>query len=292
MPDLDVAEVADLSARQVYDVLELRNVVAAASGTSPLSDHVVSAVKGHAPGMHFLQTAGADVVGYAHLDDEADHVAELLVGDGGDIAGLLRAVSASAGPSLRIWTRGDHAPLNDVLPNLGFTARRTLLQLRRPLDVPALPEPSWPDGVTVREFRVGIDEEAWLAVNNAAFSGHPEQADWTADDIHAREDEPWFDPAGFFLAEVEGRIVGFHWTKVHVKPGGDLGEVYVIGVAPAMQGKRLGESLLLRGLRHLHDLGLSAVLLYVEADNTGAIALYERHGFTRWDADQLFTRTQ
>jgi mycothiol synthase len=285
-----VTEVDDLSFRQVYDVMELRSVVAAASGTSPLSDHVVSAVKGHAPGRHFVQMADDRLVGYAHLDTGADPVAELLVGGAGEASELLTAVSRAAGSSLRIWTRGDKAPLNDVLPALGYTSTRTLLQMRCPLGTSSVAEPAWPDGVVVRTFRVGIDEEPWLAVNNAAFAGHPEQAGWTSEDLRAREAEAWFDPAGFFLADLDGRIVGFHWTKVHEKVGGNLGEVYVIGVDPSTQGKGLGEALLLRGLQHLKDLGLATVLLYVEADNRGAIALYERHGFTRWDADRMFSR--
>jgi mycothiol synthase len=287
-----VTEVADLTARQVFDVLELRNAVAAAtSGSSPLSDHVVSSVKGLAPGRHFLQTTGDTVVGYAHLDEEAEPVAELVVGEAGDVATLLRAVTAAAGANLRIWTRGENAALNDSLPGLGFRPTRTLLQMRCAVGTQDLPEPAWPDEVAVRTFSVGVDEEPWLAVNNAAFAGHPEQAGWTLEDIHAREDEAWFDPEGFFLAEAGGRLVGFHWTKRHVQPGGDLGEVYVIGVDPSMQGKGLGESLLLHGLRHLRDRGLATVLLYVEADNRGAIALYERQGFTKWDADRQFSRT-
>ncbi|HVV77329.1 MAG TPA: mycothiol synthase [Mycobacteriales bacterium] len=285
-----VIEVDDLSARQVYDVLNLRNSVAAASRTSPLSDHVVSSVKGHAPGRHFIQASDDDLLGYAHLDTGSEPVAELLVGDGGDVTNLLDAVSRAADSSLRIWTRGDNAPLNEALPRLGFTTARTLLQMRCPLGSTGSTVPKWPDGVAVRTFRVDLDEEAWLAVNNSAFAAHPEQAGWTLDDIRAREDESWFDPAGFFLAEADNRIVGFHWTKVHEKPGGDLGEVYVIGVDPSMQGRGLGEALLLHGLAHLRDRRLATVLLYVEADNRGAIALYERHGFTRWDADRLFTR--
>jgi mycothiol synthase len=280
-----VAELTALSDAEAAEILALRDVLAA-DGVSPLSDHVVSAVRGRAEGGHFLQHVDDRLVGYAHLGrDGGGGVAELALLADGDAAGLLEAVAAACDGSLRIWTRGDKAPLNDVLPTLGFALTRTLLQLRRSLQEPPLGEPVWPDAVGVRTFRTGVDETAWLAVNNAAFVGHPEQSNWTIDDIVAREREPWFDPAGFFLAERDGRIVGFHWTKSH---SDELGEVYVIGVDPSMQGKRLGEALLLQGLRHLRGGGAGTVLLYVEADNLGALALYERLGFTRWDADRLF----
>ena len=69
-----------------------------------------------------------------------------------------------------------------------------------------------------------------------------------------------------------------------------LGEVYVLGVDPSARGLRLGRTLTLAGLRHLHDRGLRTVLLYVEADNAAAVRLYESLGFTRWHTDVVYSR--
>ena len=174
---------------------------------------------------------------------------------------------------------------------------------------PRCPSCRLPGGVELRTFRPGVDDEAWVALNALAFRGHPEQGSWTIDDLHRRESEPWFDPAGFFLAVRHGddgeRLVGFHWTKVH---GGDghehphphpdghghghdpIGEVYVVGVDPAERGTGLGRALTLTGLRHLRALGLPDAMLYVDADNTPAIRLYQALGFTRWETDVMFSR--
>jgi mycothiol synthase len=157
----------------------------------------------------------------------------------------------------------------------------------------------------VRTFEPGRDDKAWVDLNATVFADHPEQGGWTVDDLHRRVAEPWFDPHGFFLAERDDRLVGFHWTKVHGghthdTAGGHasdehghapIGEVYVVGVDPSEQGTGLGKALTIVGLRHLRQLGLPDAMLYVDGDNEAAIRLYTGLGFTRWETDVMFSKS-
>ena len=249
-----------------------------------------------------LRAAGAGVAGYARLDDEQ---AELVISPAargqGFGAKLLAAVEQLAGDRpLSVWAHGDLPAARALATARGYSRERVLLQMRRDLaGVDPDPRPALPDGVQVHPFVVGRDEAAWLRVNAAAFATHPEQGSWTAEDVALREAEPWFDPAGFLLAwrgdpGAGGELLGFHWTKVH--PAGDVdavevGEIYVLGVAPAAQGLRLGRALTDLGLAHLRSRGLADVLLYVEEDNTTAVRLYESRGFGRYSVDVAWRRS-
>ena len=201
---------------------------------------------------------------------------------------LVDRVLSDSSQSLNLWAHGSHPGALAIAASHHLIATRRLWQMYAPLDQ-ALPELSLPDGVSVRPFEVGIDEQAWLALNAAAFAAHPEQGAWSEADLLAREREPWFDPAGFLLAEREGgRVVGFHWTKVHL--AGELGEVYVVGVHPSEQGTGLGSRLTLAGLRYLKEHGIRTVMLYVDETNLAAIRVYERLGFIHEYTDICFTR--
>jgi mycothiol synthase len=102
------------------------------------------------------------------------------------------------------------------------------------------------------------------------------------------------------MAERDGKLVGFHWTKIHRPADEDsagdgvahdpIGEVYVVGVDPGERGSGLGRALTLVGLRYLRSQGLSQVMLYVDETNTPAIRLYESLGFTHWGTDIMFAR--
>ena len=138
----------------------------------------------------------------------------------------------------------------------------------------------------MRPFRPGVDEDAWLHVNNRAFAGHPEQSAWTRDMIEARERQPWFDASGFLLHEDGGRLAGFCWTKVH--DGSRLGEIYVIAVDPDFEGRGLGRELVVAGLDSLSGRGTTTGTLYVDDSNTRARRLYERLGFTLDHVDRVY----
>jgi mycothiol synthase len=239
------------------------------------------------------------LVAYAHIDvtDEVEGpTAELVVAPELRRHGFGRALIEQAlrdtGGRLRLWAHGDLPEASLMAERLGFRRVRALLQMRRSLAGP-LPRTEPPPGITVRTFVPGSDDEGWLALNARAFADHPEQGLWTLDDLHHRMRERWFDPNGFFLAERDGELVGFHWTKVHGTQGSGhghdpVGEVYVLGVDPDAHGLGLGRLLTVVGLRHLRARGLPDVMLYVDGSNTAAIRLYESLGFARSDTDVVF----
>lgn len=298
-----------LSPEEVRAVVRLVDDVTDTDGVRPLSEHVMLHLRygGDEQARNFLLLIGDEVAGYAHLD-ATDAVqgasAELAVGPKHRGLGfgrrLVEALIAETSDRtrLRLWAHGTGSGAADLARAMGFERERVLWQMRRSLFAP-VPEPKWPDNVTVRTFVVGEDEQAWLEVNNRAFANHPDQGGWTLDDVRMREREPWFDASGFFLAEHDGKLVGFHWTKVHGAQATahdhshehahePIGEVYVVGVDPSMQGAGLGPALTLRGLQHLRARGLSQCMLYVDESNTNAIRTYERLGFAKWDVDVCF----
>ncbi len=259
---------------------------------------------GFTGGQHLLGHSDGELVAYAHLDTEGDshgnQVAELFVHPAHRRAGHGRAltralVERADGKPLRVWAHGDHPGAVHLAGTEGFERARELLILHADVETADWPEPATREGVTLRTFVPGQDEEAMVRVNARAFDWHPEQGALTADEVRATEKEAWFDPEGFFLAEENGEVVGFHWTKVHEavpgRFGGEpAGEVYVVGIDPDAQGGGLGKALTLAGLRYLRDRGLGQVILYVEGDNAPALAVYSKLGFTRYEVDVQYAR--
>jgi mycothiol synthase len=281
-------------------VRDLVAVAMAADGIDPVGEQVLRELAGQRT-RHILVTDPRDpssVVGYLNLSpgrDGADATAELVVLPDARRRGigtaLLRAATDLSAGRVRFWAHGTLPGARAIADALELRSARELVQMHRPLlDIP---EYVVPQGISVRTYAGAEDDLELLRVNNAAFSWHPEQGGWTDSDIAGRVGEPWFDPEGLFLAfdEATGLLLGFHWTKVHGhQAAGAAGEVYVVGVDPATQGRGLGRLLTLIGIEHLaRRLGPdSAVMLYVESDNAAAVRTYQALGFTVSSVDTAY----
>lgn len=295
-----------------------RELIVAATGfdeVAPVGEQVLREL-GEERTEHLLvidSPPGGALVGYLNLSSQpaGGAMAELVVHPRarrrGIGAAMARAALARTAGHAQFWAHGTLEPARATASSLDLVPVRELIQMRRPLR--DIPEPTIPDGVVIRTYAGMSDDAELLRVNNAAFARHPEQGGWSAAQLAERRREPWFDAGGLFLAfddsvtERAGRLLGFHWTKVHPDQPA-LGEVYVLGVDPSAQGRGLGQMLTSVGIASLARRLASprdpdrpssghvvepTVMLYVESDNVAAVRTYQSLGFATSSVDTAYS---
>lgn len=311
----------EIGAEAVAELRAMWSRAEVADGVAPVSETFGFALDRPREGVVHLVRYAADagVVGYAQVAGAGSDtaVAELVVdpehrrqGHGG---ALLEAALAEGARS--VWAHGMLPAAAALARSAGLSLTRSLHRMARPLTAQDAVAPDLPEGFSARPFVPGEDDEEWVRLNAAAFASHPEQGRITIADLHERMAQPWFDPAGLILVtdDETGGVVGFHWTKVDPPrrlPGENpsdadttaddtgedggrdgTGEVYVVGVDPAYQGRGLGGPLTRLGLTHLAGLGLTEVDLYVDGDNSAARHTYSRLGFEDVASDAQYSRS-
>jgi mycothiol synthase len=299
-----------LTAEEQQGVRELVSAATEFDGVVPVGEQVLRELGQHRTD-HLLVTSpqpGATkdtaraIIGYLNLSprhDEGAGMAELVVHPQARLRGIGaamgRAALAKTAGRNQFWAHGTLEPARATASALGLVPVRELVQMRRSLR--DIPDPVAPPGFQIRTYAGPDDDAELLRVNNAAFVEHPEQGGWTAAELAERRSEPWFDPAGLFLVfgdsatDQAGKLLGFHWTKLHLDQPG-LGEVYVLGVDPSAQRRGLGQLLTTIGIewlaRRLADSAEPTVMLYVESDNVAAMRTYQRLGFTTFSVDTAY----
>jgi mycothiol synthase len=258
-----------LSPAQAEAVLALAERARHHDGVDPLNEEAQLSLSRNT-GRHLLTASQGRLVGYFnHLP--ALHTGQLVVDPQHRRQGIGSDLWRQAPKATGLWSFADLLAARSFAAAVGLRRVRGLAKMARPLAGFTRTAPS---GLRFRGYQPG-DETELLAVNAAAFAHHPEQGALDATGLAARFAEPWFDPDGLILGfDAEG-LAGFHWTKVD----GEVGEVYVVAVAPRAQGRGYGKALLEAGMSHLAAQHLPTVVLYVDTVEEIAVRMYERAGF-------------
>ncbi|HLS25323.1 MAG TPA: mycothiol synthase [Beutenbergiaceae bacterium] len=296
----------ELTAGQVEAVKELAQVVQDHDGLAAFDENTLLTLGRPGRPRFLISAGGGGLAGFAQASDGS---AEVAVHPGHRRRGLgtslVRAVLADH-PRVRLWAHGNLPGAQAIAAAQGLEIVREMwVMARRPPTREDVPEVAVPGDLRVRTFEVGADEEAWLTVNARAFAEHPEQGRLEIADLRARQEQDWFDPETFWLAEdaATGALLGYMWVKITGAAGADregpvgaddgaaagaatgaaagTGEIYVLGVDPSAQGRGIGGLLTAVAMRDFAKRDLARLELYVEADNTAAIATYRRAGFER-----------
>jgi mycothiol synthase len=304
---VDVVALTDLDAARLDELAALASRAEAADGHPPLPEPQHLALTRDGEAAHgvlvVLARREGSLVGCALVTPTRDGSASLhLVTDPAapDRTGLaseladaaVRAATADGRiTTLHLWAMRAGPGDDDLAVRHGFAPERDVLQMRVPLPLADEVERAT-RRVATRPFEPGRDDEAWLTVNNRAFAGHPEQGSWTLTQLHERLAADWVDLDGFLVADDpngEG-LVGSCWTKIHRDHHPVLGEIYVIAVDPAHHGGGLGRALTVAGLDYMAGRGVRVGMLYADASNGTAIALYGALGFTVDHVDRSYRR--
>jgi len=105
------------------------------------------------------------------------------------------------------------------------------------------------------------------------------------DDLRATLDG---EPENIDVALIDNSPAGWVCTRLHSEDS--MGEVYILAVDPAHQGKGLGRALMQRSIIRARSRGMRMLMVETGDDPGHAPArqLYERSGFERWPVARYF----
>jgi mycothiol synthase len=283
-----------MNASSLQDVSALIEDAWRADGTRPLNDHLWLDLRdgGRAgfAGIIAREEGRSHIVGYCQVSRGNESWSlDLIVHphyryDSLEIAPemmttALNIVATEGGGQVHWWVFEPSRAHKQIAETVGLTPGRRLLQMRRPLPL----EPKVVTEIsdfTTEAFQPDGDEQQWLDLNNAAFAQHPEQGGWTMDTLKSRMQQEWFDASGFRVHRRNGVMASFCWTKMHHESNTVMGEIYVIAVHPDFAGQGLGRKIAIAGLDAAFHKGAEHAMLYVDAVNTSAVAMYSSLGFS------------
>ena len=180
--------------------------------------------------------------------------------------------------------------LASTLSKTDFTILRRYHFLTRPVSGEEFPE--LPTDVTIDLMQSPDDFREWHAAHQDSFSRHfgfsPRPAEQWID--HQKNGEA-VDPQGRFLLRESGAVAGFVACSLensHLNGG----FIELLGVRHDFQRRGYGELLLKWAIAYSASRGFTDIGLSVDTGNqSGALALYERVGFTRLSAFHVYARS-
>jgi mycothiol synthase len=213
-------------------------------------------------------------------------VARQLVG-----AAEAEARGRSADARVRGVVQGDDAAGHAAFDGDGWRTIRHSFQMRIDFDG-ELPEPRWPEGLSVRNLREGEEERVWAAGNDAFadhWDFHPQPFDeWIA----YHKDPHRFDPSLWWLVEDGDELAALSINTWHFSGDPTFGWVAVLGTRPPWRRRGLATALLLHSFRDFRARGATRVGLGVDGENTtGAVRLYESVGMHVARRSDVYERT-
>ena len=197
------------------------------------------------------------------------------------LAGQL--IDRSGMPHLRLWVPRRAGP-EAFARACGLRHRSSLWRLQLDPQAPVVP-PVFGGGATTRSLEPGVDEPGFVALVNEIFLDHPWPLVLDLAEVLRVHGRPSFDPTTILLvsqAADRDRLVGFcRVGSCQDDDGATVGEVKLLGVRREARGRGLGRELVRWGIADLRRRGAERIVLEVEGENAGALAIYEREGFRR-----------
>jgi ribosomal protein S18 acetylase RimI-like enzyme len=231
----------------------------------------------------------------AYLDNELAGYAELLEGDSPyiyiadrlnvDLAFQLlmilesKVVSVKKG-KVNLFTRVSekNRTLLQLFASNGYHSNLSFQVMEVTLEEPP-PPPLWPDGISVRTFVRGQDEQATYQADEEAAQdkGYHDALSYEAWAQRMRMDREMFDPSLWFLA-CDGTAIAGVALNIYAKES-NTGWVDHLSVRRAWRKRGIGKALLLHSLAEFYQRDIRQIKLSVDSKSlTNAPRLYESIG--------------